>query len=393
MFRMKALITDASGGVALNVTRSLGRNGIEVTAGSCNKHAISFYSKYCTHKFIHSNPQENETQFIKDLIEELRIGNYDVMLPLGGYETNVISIHRGELSRYVRIPLVRHEALEIANDKGKTLNVAMKNGISCPKTLFVKNVDEVERIKRDLTYPVVIKPQQSSGSKGLAYIDSPDNLVSTYKRLSNYYSDFLIQDYIPHGGDTFGLGALFNDKSEPRAVFIHRRIREYPITGGPSTMRISVENPEIIEQGVKLLKALDWYGIAMVEFKVDPRTDRPVLMEINPRFWGSLNLAIMSGVDFPYLLYRMAIEGDIEPIMKYRLNVKGRWLLWGDVNHLLSVLKGHPNTLGFKTPGRVDTFFQFMKFYEKDLYYDIISSEDPKPAIFKILSTIIRQFK
>ena len=82
-------------------------------------------------------------------------------------------------------------------------------------------------------------------------------------------------------------------------------------------MREGVEHPQVMELGLSLLKSLNWVGIAMVEFKVDPRDGIPKLMEVNPRFWGSLQLAIVSGVDFPYLILKMARGEKFEPILHY----------------------------------------------------------------------------
>ena len=60
----------------------------------------------------------------------------------------------------------------------------------------------------------------------------------------------------------------------------------------------------------------------MVEFKMNDKTKNPVLMEVNPRFWGSVNQAVQSGVDFPYLLYMMAVEGDVKPVLNYEVGIK-----------------------------------------------------------------------
>lgn len=86
---------------------------------------------------------------------------------------------------------------------------------------------------------------------------------------------------------------------------------------------------------IRLLRELNWYGLAMVEFKVDPRDGVPKLMEINPKLWGSLNLAIASGVDFPALLYRLAVDGDVRPVFDYQVGVRCRFLL-ADSLHFLA---------------------------------------------------------
>ncbi len=108
----------------------------------------------------------------------------------------------------------------------------------------------------------------------------------------------LIQEYVE--GDGYGVSFLFNH-GDLRAKFTHKRLREYPISGGPSTYRISVKEPKMEDMAKRLLEYFNWHGVAMVEFKMG-NNNNPVLMEINPRFWGSLNQAIQSGVNSLYIV-------------------------------------------------------------------------------------------
>ena len=112
-----------------------------------------------------------------------------------------------------------------------------------------------------------------------------------------------------------------------RALFTHKRLREYPLSGGPSTLRESVHNVQMEKIAVDLMKACEWHGVAMVEFKLHQVTKKPYLIEVNPRFWGSINHAIASGVDFPYLLYKMAVDGDVPPVLDYKIGIKTRFFL------------------------------------------------------------------
>jgi predicted ATP-grasp superfamily ATP-dependent carboligase len=121
-----------------------------------------------------------------------------------------------------------------------------------------------------------------------------------------------------------------------------------------------------------ILTNLKWYGVAMVEFKYDPRDNQPKLLEINPRFWGSLELAIKAGVNFPYLLYKVVMDEEIEPVMKYKLGVRCRWLLPGDLCHFLA------------NPKRFSLQPSFFKFY--GTAYDILSWRDPLPVLGTLLS-------
>ncbi|MEK7803544.1 MAG: ATP-grasp domain-containing protein, partial [Deltaproteobacteria bacterium] len=234
------------------------------------------------------------------------------------------------------VPFADYALTANVQNKAWLMKYAETNGYPCPKTLGtdLKSVPTVlnDFCYEDVEYPLVIKPRESSGSRGIIYVKKPSEFPAALKKVQDRYPLPIVQEYIPHGG-AYGVGALFNRNSEPKAAFVYKRLREYPVTGGPSTLRESVKNDEIKEIALNLLKSLKWTGIAMVEFRVDARDGRPKLMEINPRFWGSLQLAIISGVDFPYLLYKMAVDGDIEPVWDYRVGIRCRWLIPGDILH------------------------------------------------------------
>jgi len=114
----------------------------------------------------------------------------------------------------------------------------------------------------------------------------------------------------------------------------------------------------------------------MVEFKVDPRDGLPKLMEINPRFWGSLSLAIHAGVNFPLLLHKMARGKRFDPVEQYRTGIACRWLIPGDLLHFLF------------NPKRSRIKKDFFRFNARNCFYDILSAQDPLPALLKVLSPI-----
>ena len=363
----KVLVTDGRSRASLAIVRSLGREGIKVTSGDAFVCA-SFYSKYATRLF-YPDPDKHPDLFIQKISEVVKEDEFDAIIPVRDSATLLLSKHKKELSRFTRVPIADYDTLIKGQDKAQTLKIAMDNDIPCPQTYFIDGDDDLRKIMDELKFPIVIKPYRSSGSRGIKYVQSPEELVQAYGDVQNHYGEAMIQEFIPQGG-AYGVSMLFNH-GEPRAIFAHKRLREYPNSGGPSTLRESVRFPEIEEYAMTLLKALDWHGVAMVEFRVDPRDGKPKLMEINPRFWGSLQLAIYSGVDFPYLLYKMAIDGDVEPMFEYKTGVKVRWLLLGDILWFLGAsnkLKALPEFLKFRGMG-----------------YDVLSSSDPMPALGAIL--------
>ena len=240
---MSAIVTNAESSIGLTVVRSLGRSNIDVTGASNETDALSFYSKYCKEKIIYPRVI-NKNEFIKFLENTLKKETHDVLLPIREDIISVISYHRDKF-KHIHIPLTEHEKLIIAFDKAKTLKVAMQNNIPCPDSYFVENITEVKKIGKELEYPVVIKPRISSGSKGLSYVTSYKELVDRYMEISKQHKNPIIQECIPLNSEVYGFEAIFNKDSKPRATFVHKRIRQYPITGGPSTLRESVKNEEI----------------------------------------------------------------------------------------------------------------------------------------------------
>jgi predicted ATP-grasp superfamily ATP-dependent carboligase len=281
----------------------------------------------------------------------------------------LVAKHRSEISNYTYLLIPDLEKIEFVRDKSNLIRFAESHGIPVPKTYEFPATLSLSSEGGGEKEGYVIKPRISSGSFGIAYVKKKEDLTSSYESVHQRYPFPLIQEYIPDGGETFGLSALLDESSNVKAAFVHKKLRMYPVQGGPSTLREGVEHSQIMELGLSLLKSLNWVGVAMAEFKVDPRDGIPKLMEVNPRFWGSLQLAIFSGVDFPHLILRMAKGETFEPILHYPVGRRSRWLLFGDILHF------------FNNPERFQLQPSFFRFFEPDTCDDMISRDDPLPVI------------
>jgi predicted ATP-grasp superfamily ATP-dependent carboligase len=364
----RVLVTEADGRNVVSVVRSLGRKGIEVVAADSSRIALSFFSKYCSKRLVYPLPWKYPERWLEWLLNELSKRQYDMVMPIGEGCFGLVSKNKQAIGQYTKVPVCDYAEWSRANDKAETLKLAIQQNIPCPKTRFIKDLSEIKQASEEISFPLIIKPRSSFGSRGIVYVERPSEFCEAYKKVHSGYPFPLIQEYIPPGGNACGVFLLFDINSEPKAVFAHKRLREFPLRGGPSTLRESIHAPELVEMSTKLLKALNWFGIAMVEYKEDPRDGQFKLMEINPRFWGSLPLAILAGVDFPYLLYKLVMEGDIDPVFEYPEGIRCRWFLPGDILHFLS------NPERFKLQ---PSFFEFSKNNWND---DFVSLSDPGPA-------------
>ena len=368
----RVFVTDGHWRKSLAAVRSLGRSGIAVTAGESSWIATSLFSKYCARRVVYPSVHRHPEAFLTFIRQELKNIDYDLVMPVEEETLLLLAQHREEFAPVARLPIPPHNTLSMVRDKGWLLQHASQAGIPIPRTFWIKDIDDLGAVKDTIPPPWVIKPRVSSGSFGIAYVEQEGDLAAAYHKVHSQFPLPLIQERIPPEGEGFGFSALLDKGGHVKASFSHRRLREYPMTGGPSTLRESVHHPQIEELGIKLLRSLEWYGVAMVEFKVDPRDNQPKLMELNPRFWGSLALAIHAGVDFPYLLYKMAMGEDFEPVLEYKTGVRCRWLLPGDILHFLT----NPRRFQLNP-----SFFQF-----RGMAYDILSCDDPMPTVGRFLT-------
>jgi predicted ATP-grasp superfamily ATP-dependent carboligase len=202
-----------------------------------------------------------------------------------------------------------------------------------------------------------------------AVVRTPAELRAAIERLSRYNPDPIIQELIT--GDGIGYEVLYDFEHQLVAAFAHRRLREYPLSGGPSTYCESLHEPRAAEYGRRLLDHLQWTGLAMVEFKMDPRTGDPVLMEINPRPWGSMQLPIRAGVEFPWLAYKLARDGVLEVQPDWEDGVRLRYLV-NDLQAALAQAK--------RAPGLRERLAIIGSVLDPRVKEGILSLRDPRPS-------------
>lgn len=393
---MKVLVTDAATNHALALTRSLGARGIGVTACDDNLFAKSFYSRFCRDSFVYPSPRHSVSRFVESVVARANTGAYDVLFPMTEKAILPLSLARGRLHPSVKIPLPSHEAIVAAFDKATILRLAEELAIPIPRTIQVESAAELEAAAAHLGLPLAMKSCTSELTKEDAIVSAPstryvfhkEDLQHQYEQVRSARCSTLLQEFVP--GEGYGIFALFNE-GKPRAWFAHRRLRDVIATGSGSAFRESIPlDPRMKESAQRLLTALRWHGVAMVEFKLDSRSRTPKLMEVNGRFWNSLPLAIAAGVDFPFLLYRLALDGDVDPLESYKVGVRGRWLL-GDIRHLISVVKGPPAGWSARFPSRWDAFRNVLHGLHPSVYDDDFVKGDLVPGFMGLVDFAVNK--
>ena len=369
----RVLVLDGFWNKSLAAVRSLGGRGFWVAAGERTRLAPALFSRHCRRRFVHPSVARRPNAFLVALERELNAGRYDVVLPMELTTQLFLAEHRERLASKVRIPFADAERTLRVHDKGFLAAFARERGIECPATCCPRGLEDAAGLAQGLPYPVLVKPRHSSGGRGIVRVERPEDFPAVYADVHARFPQPIVQECLPPDGEAIGVAVLLNFASEPRASFAYRRLREFPIAGGPSTLRESIRRPELQETAERLLSALGWVGVAMVEFKVDARDGRPKLLEVNPRFWGSLHHAIVCGVDFPFLTCRLALDGDVARVPEYRVGVQSRSVLHGELLHFLKSR---------------ERFRLRPRLYDCSIADDVLSAKDPLPTLGRILSLL-----
>lgn len=388
---MRVLITDGSQRSALAVTRALGCQDIQVAVGAENKHNLTAASKYCWQSFVYPSPYTNARGFIAKILDVVKDLHIAMVFPISDIAMSLIGQHRQEFEEHIILPIPIAEVFESLSNKYQLMQLATQLAVPIPETVFVPDGRLEKALSSLHSYPVVVKPGRSVISvnndlyaTGVHYARNATELNRLYDNINYLQQPSLIQRRVE--GEGQGVFALMN-KGKPVALFAHRRLREKPPSGGVSVLRESIALPQpMTEYALRLLQHAGWHGVAMVEFKVDRQTGAPLLMEVNGRFWGSLQLALDAGVNFPYLLYQLAAGEQLRlPANGYRVGVKSRWLL-GDLDHLLLRLFKPEAELSLPphSPTKLQTLMDFCRFYQHSMRYEVLRLDDPKPFAYEL---------
>jgi predicted ATP-grasp superfamily ATP-dependent carboligase len=374
-------VLDANQRSALAVIRSLGRRGLTIVAADTAANSLGAASRYTSYSTIYSNPATSPAAFVHNIVAMVERLSIDTVIPATDLTTMLLA-SQPNLSRIVRIMAPERASYENLTDKARLAEFAGRLGIAVPATQITNTAAAAIAAAHEIGFPVVLKPARSRYLKGteiastsVEIVENPDRLSAVLDR-SKWIGDIpcLVQRFIPgHGAGIFALYA----SGRPVAWFAHRRIREKPPTGGVSVLCESAPiDPVMQSAAAKLLGAAELTGAAMVEFRV--ATDgTPYLMEVNCRFWGSLQLAIDCGVDFPWLAYQVTQGLLLGEPQSYAIGKRLRWLL-GDFDSLIIELRRRDSSLRCKAKA-IGPFLG--TFFDRRCRQEILRIADPTPGI------------
>ena len=338
--KKKILITDGVNKNSLAILRAIGsRYHIDVTSHYPKILTLCAYSRFCKKCCRIYKGIDNADTYASELISILEKEKYDVLIPVGLKSYLAVVKHRESIEKLTHLVVPEQDKMDIAYNKDKTMDFARRLGIPIPSTIIIDSAKDLKKINN---FPVVIKSSDGSGVFVKYCNDENELKINFQKLIAISKTKIIAQEYITGFG--CGFYAVY-DKGEMVAYYMHRRITEFPITGGPSAVAESYFDPKLYEYGKRICEQLEWNGPIMIEFKHDTLKKDYTIIEINPKLWGSLDLTIEAGVNIPELLIKVALGEKTNPDAGYE-DIRYRWLFPDEFWALLSDLS-LKNMIGF----------------------------------------------
>ena len=325
------LLTDANQRKTLAAARSFGRAGWTVLVADDCRWPLTGFSRFAarTLRFpAHSAGTEELSEWLVRTANEQAV---DLVVPMDQSTTEAAIRVAEQLADRVLVPTA--EQFARVSNKGATVVLAQAAGVPTPSSTLVATLNEAEQAAKSTGYPVVVRARGEAGGRGLAFADRAADLPQAYAFATRFDHTPLVQRRIQPVAH-WDVCLLYGRNGALCTSFVQRELRHFPHGYGSSTLQESAERPDLVQLAVQLLAPIGWRGVVEVEFLEDAN-GAIWLMEVNPRFWGSLALSIDAGVDFPQLLASAAAgKGINQP--PYAVGLRARWMWPGDLLALLA---------------------------------------------------------
>jgi len=371
------VVTDGDTRQSLALVRAFGRRGLRVEVLADRRGSLAGASRFAAAEHLLADAEREPDAWAASVTELLAERPHALLVPTT--EVALGTLYAAGIPSRARVAAPPRDAYEHAVDKAQLLALAAEAGFAVPDGLLVEHPESLIELPMGFAPPVFLKARRSRflvdgrWQRGIGLrIETPGELAAAASD-PGLHGGALLQACEPGHGE-----GLFFAAERGRAVawFAHRRLREKPPWGGVAVLCESIEpDPALLGPAARLIERLGWHGVGMLEFRRRP-DGRAVLMELNPRLWGSAQLALDAGADFASWLLALH-AGGAPPRWQPRSGVRLRWLL-GDLDHLLIGLRD-PRARQAVGAGRLRLLARFAREFGSGAKLDVWSADDRAP--------------
>lgn len=348
------LILDCGAPQILAMAECLRKTGYHVDALCCSKGNYGYHSSMIEHKFI--CPDEHDKEYVPFVLNFLKEHKYDVIMPTSDVNAEFCSFYKDEIQKYTNVLIPEKEIFQKAYDKNNLTTLCREKGYPHPVTVDLRNWNcYSNEILKDFPYPGILKPNLTSGGRGMTLVKNEEELMTVYPDIHREYGECHLQQFIMPGGRQVKVEIMTDANGTPAYSSVIWKQRFYPINGGSSCCNVTIDDPEIAEICGKILQDIGWIGFADFDLIEDPLTKQLLIMEINPRTPACVRSAYKSGLDFATMIADATLG---LPLRRYEYK-PGKKL-----RHL-----GFEVLWFLKSPDRFKAKPSWFNFFGKDTYY------------------------
>lgn len=371
------LILDGQAVQTLIVAESLHKSGYRVVALCDGKDNYGYHCRFISEKYLGPSSHQIEV-YNTFLIDFLKKHHVDVVIPMTDESAICASMMKGTILHYSRVLIPDYEVFMKGYDKNKLMTLCKESGYPHPQTIDLSAIDIDNSIEIEkFPYPALLKPNQTTGGRGMVKIKDKDNLQKVYPMIREQYGNCHLQQYIQHGGRQIKVQLFVDEEHQLRYSSVIHKQRYYPVNGGSSCCNVTIEEPVAINVCASVLKDIGWVGFADFDLIENPTTGRLLIMEINPRIPACVKSAFKSGVDYATIIADATLG---KPLKDYTY-VPGKHL-----RHL-----GFEILWFLKSPDRFRTKPNWFDFFGKNIYYQDLSWNEIPAFIYGTWGNLKKQ--
>lgn len=308
----RVLVLDGFGRQQASILRQLHDLGCIITTVNDCKLDVGYASRYPHKRLVENGIRDDEALYKQVIERELSTGHYDIVFPMLEKSTNILTLMKenGQLGE-VKAIVAPRAAFMKAWDKEETMKTCQEIGVPCPRT---KMDDEtLDEYLSKVMFPLACKPRKGTGSAGFKKVDNLEELERYISDGVIKVDEYVIQEFIPHSGTRYS-NRVFLDKNQQVVFDVGTQIfRSFPVDGGPGCYSRTINRPDVKEYAERLLKKLEWVGLAHVCFMLDPRDNTPKIIEINGRIPSGIKICDLVGVKTVKAMFDLAYDVPMEP--------------------------------------------------------------------------------
>ncbi len=358
----KVLILDGGAAHGMAICESLKKSGYSTSIICDTKTQYGYHTKYADEKYL--GPDSHQSEYAEFMLDFLAKNHFDVLIPTSDTTAEFMSFHKEELQKLTGVLMPDRSVFELGYNKNNLMRICKEFGYPHPMTLDMRDYEKylVEELNlgmipelESFPYPGLLKPNLTSGGRGMTLVNSLEELKTVYPVIHEQYGECHLQQFVKEGGRQIKVQIMTDENSEMVYSSVIWKQRYYPVNGGSSSCNITIDNPEIVKICGEVLKRIGWVGFADFDLIEDPQTKKFLIMEINPRIPACIRSVFKSGIDYATMIADMTLG---RPLRKYKyepgksLRHLGFELLWF-----------------LKSPNRFKAKPSWFHFFDKDLYY------------------------